>query len=170
MSILMHLEWSWWQIKLQYVKEDIQCKHDLSVSDRSFAHNQQVFCVWKNWGMIDPGDVNIWLRITISVYRNCIKIVLFKKFALLFLSQVYTVQPSLADQQQYAEREGLKSGEMPDTWHKWDILLHLCGGAAPPPFAAYFTRMNLKSDTLPLNLFTLSRHYQPCKCSVFKSI
>ena len=108
----------------------------------------------------------------ISIYteNQMVSKLFYLKICLAFSPQVYTVQPSLADQQQYAEREGLKSGEMPDTWHKWDILLHLCGGAAPPPFAAYFTRMNLKSDTLPLNLFTLSRHYQPCKYSIFKSI
>ena len=47
-----------------------------------------------------------------------------------------TIEPRRADVKLYAEREPLiEEDEVLNTWHKWDILQHLCGGASVSAFA-----------------------------------
>ena len=46
------------------------------------------------------------------------------------------MQPHTGDIHQYMERESLtEEDDVLGTWHKWDILLHLPGGASLPAFA-----------------------------------
>ena len=46
------------------------------------------------------------------------------------------MQPRDSEVHEYMSREALTGeDDVLNTWHKWDILLHLCGGASLPAFA-----------------------------------
>ena len=46
------------------------------------------------------------------------------------------MEPRRIDLKLYAERESsTEDDDVLSTWHKWDVLQHLCGGASVPAFA-----------------------------------